>query len=153
MALSTSDVFTCAIGMAWIASLPLAAQQSAPQSAPAEMTITGCLKSGPNPSGIPDPVTYTLEPIETAPAPPSPAAGAADAAKPKTPTRYTLASSPSIPLSAHVGHRVEVTGHLKDLSNPETRVDREPGTKPPMPGGAHNTFEVATLKMVSPKCP
>ena len=46
-----------------IASLTLAAQQPdrpAAPTAPAQTTIVGCLLSGPNPSGVPDTVTYNV---------------------------------------------------------------------------------------------
>ena len=122
-------------------------------SPPAPMTIAGCLKSGPNPSGVPDPVTYTLEPIETAPAPPSPARPTGDAVTPNVPKRYTLTASGSVDFSSHVGHKVEVSGRLKDLSSPAGMAARDPQKKAPQPGGAHNTFEVTTLKMVATTCP
>ena len=52
------------------------AGQSAP-SPPAQMTIAGCLKASPNPSGVPDTTTYTLEPIEAvAPTAPGSSLGA-----------------------------------------------------------------------------
>jgi hypothetical protein len=120
---------------------------------PAPMTITGCLKSGPNPSGVPAPVTYTLEPIEKAPAPPSPSRPAADEVAPSVAKRYTLTASGAVDFAAHVGHKVEMTGRLKDLSTPESAATRDPQKKPPQPGGAHNTFEVSALKMVSATCP
>jgi hypothetical protein len=137
-----------------IASSVTGRQQATPRqpSPPAETTITGCLKSGPNPSGVPEPVTYTLEPIETTAAPPSAAATAADV-KPSSTKRYTLTSSRTIEFSSHVGHKVEITGHLKDLGNPERTSPGDVQKKPPAQGGAHNTFEVAALKLLATKCP
>ena len=116
------------------------------------MTITGCLRAGPNPSGVPDSTTYTLEPVEVAPHA-SPVGG--KAAGEKTGMRYTLTTGPSIQLKPHVGHKIEITGHLKDLSTADTaaRPDRDPQAKPPQLGGAHNTFEVASMKMVAAACP
>ena len=147
--------FSTAATLVLIASVSLAAQQPERSSAtaePARMTIVGCLTSGPNPSGIPDPVTYTLEPIETAPA--VPAAGSVpDTVKPKSGTRYALTTTQSIELKAHVGHKVELTGHLKDLRGPDATAKRVPDAKTPPPGGAHNTFEVQSLKMVARTCP
>ena len=147
--------FSIAATVVLTASLTLAAQQpdrrSAP-AAPAQMTIVGCLQSGPNPSGVPDTVTYTLEPIETAPAPPKPGV-APDTGTPKSGTRYSLTTTQSIELKAHVGHKVELTGHLKDLSRPDATTTRVPDAKPAQAGGAHNTFEVASLKMVASRCP
>ena len=143
-----------------IAALPLQAQQPAPHGVPVqtpELVVIGCLKAGPNPSGVPDSTTYTLEPIETAPAPRSAAAPAeAQIAKPKSGTRYTLTAPESVQLQAHVGHKVEISGHLKELDAPKTgeTTERDPQAKPPaQPGGAHNTFEVASLRMVAPTCP
>ena len=89
------------------------AGQSAP-SPPAQMTIAGCLKASPNPSGVPDTTTYTLEPIEAvAPTAPASSTGARND---KTAIRYTLTSSAGIAFKPHVGYKVEISGHLKDLS-------------------------------------
>jgi len=147
--------FTTTATVVLIASLSLAAQQPdrpAAPIAPAQTTIAGCLISGSNPSGVPDTVTYTLEPIEPAPA--LPKAGAApDTVKPKSGTLYSLTTTQSIDFKTHVGHKVELTGHLKDLSRPDATATRVPDTKSPQPGGAHNTFEVASLKMVASDCP
>jgi hypothetical protein len=54
-----------------------------------------------------------------------------------------------------VGHKVEISGHLKDLSagKPAAKTAGEPASKPPEPGGAHNTFEVTALKMIAAACP
>jgi hypothetical protein len=130
----------------------LAQAPAQPAPPPAHMTITGCLRAGPNPSGVPDTTTYTLEPVEIAPTPP---AGAATTPVAKPPSRYTLTAGPSVQLKLHVGHKVELSGHLKDLSAPTaaTRPDPERMAKPPQPGGAHNTFEVTSLKMIAPACP
>src|SRR5688572_16759147 len=97
--------------------------QSAP-SPPAQMTIAGCLKASPNPSGVPDTTTYTLEPIEAVVAPTAPAsslgapAGKTATRPPagKTATLYSLTSSAAIEFKPHVGHKVEISGHLKELS-------------------------------------
>ena len=151
--MTKASEFLIAATVVSMASLPLAAQQpDKPAPPPTQMTIVGCLMSGPNPSGVPDTVTYTLEPIETAPAP-TRSGGAPDTVKPKSGTRYSLTTTQSVELKAHVGHKVELTGHLKDLSRPDTTASRVPDTKPPQRGGAHNTFEVASLKMVASKCP
>jgi hypothetical protein len=123
-------------------------------ASPAPMTITGCLNASPNPSGVPDTTTYTLEPIQAAaPTAPSPSTGAPPA---KTATRYTLTSSAGVAFKPHVGHKVEISGHLKDLNaaKPDAKAAGEPVSKPPAkPGGAHNTFEVTALKMVAAACP
>jgi hypothetical protein len=122
-------------------------------SSPGHITIVGCLKASPNPSGVPDTTTYTLEPIEAVP----PTAPASSTAAPvdKTATRYTLTSSAAIAFEPHVGHKVEISGHLKDLSakKPDAKAAGEPASKPPEPGGAHNTFEVTALKIVAAACP
>jgi hypothetical protein len=130
--------------------------QPAP-SPPPQMTIAGCLKASPNPSGVPDTTTYTLEPIEDVvpPAPKSKSKSAAETPLPKTPTRYTLTSSAAIPFKEHVGHKVELRGHLKDLRSgkPDAKATGDPASKPPARGGAHHTFEVTALKMVAAACP
>jgi hypothetical protein len=120
------------------------------------MTIAGCLQASPNPSGVPDTTTYSLEPIEAVPTAPAPSAGA-PAGKTATPTGktgtlYTLTSSAAVAFKPHVGHKVEISGHLKELSAPDAKAAGEPALKPP-PGGAHNTFEVTALKMVAAVCP
>jgi hypothetical protein len=153
---ATRYLFGTTMAVFGLAAALTAAQQPPAQPAttpPAIMTISGCLRAGPNPSMVPDSVTYTLEPIETAPVV-SP--GGAEPARPKTGTRYTLTTTASsLDLKPHVGHKIEITGHLKDLStaDPGTRPDRDPQAKPPQPGGAHNTFEVSSMKMVSATCP
>ena len=134
--------------------------QSAPS--PAQMTIAGCLKASPNPSGVPDMTTYTLEPIEAvAPTAPASAPGAAAgnasstaATAGKIATPYSLTSSAAIAFEPHVGHKVEINGHLKELSagQPDAKAAGEPTLKP-SPGGAHNTLEVTALKMVAAVCP
>ena len=145
--------FSIAATVVLFASLTVTAQQpDKPAPPPTQMTIVGCLTSGPNPSGVPDTVTYTLEPIETAPAS-TKSGGAPDTVKPKSGTRYSLTTTQSIELKAHVGHKVELTGHLKDLSRPDPTASRVPDAKTPQRGGAHNTFEVASLKMIASKCP
>src|SRR5687768_14709618 len=78
---------------------------------PAHIAIVGCLKASPNPSGVPDTTTYTLEPIEAV-APAAPASSTGAPVK-KTATRYTLTSSAAIAFKPHVGHKVEIRGHLK----------------------------------------
>jgi hypothetical protein len=154
--MTTAGKVVTAAAVVSITSLTPAAQQpdrSAAPTAPAQMIIVGCLRSGPNPSGVPDTVTYTLEPIETAPAASKPGV-APDTGTPKSGTRYALTTTLSIELKAHVGHKVELTGHLKDLSRAASQTaTRAPDTKPSQAGGAHNTFEVASLKMVASACP
>jgi hypothetical protein len=117
------------------------------------MTITGCLRASPNPSGVPDTITYTLEPIEAAP--PTTAPSSTGAPTVKTVSRYTLTSSAAVAFKPHVGHKVEISGHLKDLNagKPAAKAAGEPASKPAKPGGAHNTFEVTALKMVAAACP
>ena len=125
--------------------------QSAP-SPPTHMTIAGCLKASPNPSGVPDTTTYTLEPIEavTLTAPVS----STGAPTGKTAARYTLTSSAGIAFKPHVGHKVEISGQLKQLSaGTDAQASGEPASKAREPGGAHNTFEVTALKMVAVVCP
>ena len=103
-------------------------------------------------SGVPDSITYTLETIETSS--PAPAIGG-ELTRGKTASRYTLTTGTSIELKPHVGHKIEITGHLKDLSSrdADARVNRDSQAKAPQPGGAHNTFEVATVTMLAATCP
>ena len=158
MSASRLRIFTmlAALLMTLAATVPGAAQQppsQLPPTAPApKMALTGCLRAGPNPSGVPDSTTYTLEIIETT----SPAtATGGELSRGKTPSRYTLTTGTAIELKPHVGHKVAITGHLKDLSSGDAaaRVKQDPQAKAPQPGGAHNTFEVATLTMLAAACP
>ena len=141
-----------AVTAAMTATYAQAPSQSA-ASTPAPMTVTGCLRASPNPSGVPDTTTYTLEPIETTATAPASSTGVPAA---KTVTRYTLTSDAAVAFKPHVGHKVEISGHLKDLSagKPAAKTAGEPASKSaPKPGGAHNTFEVTALKMVAAACP
>lgn len=156
-----------ALGMAGAAVLAAQGPAAAP---PKPMTLTGCLRSTPNPDpagAAGKPPIYTLEvpPRDTMPmpgaattaTPSSPDRPAADATSAAKPDVYTLTAGESIGLSRHVGHRVSVTGQLKDASATTPRTpatdaaDRE--RPAPKPGGAHNTFEVTMLKMIAADCP
>lgn len=141
------------LGVAAMAAMTALPQAQAPPRAPAvapEMMLVGCLRAGSNPSGIPHPITYTLEPIETtAPA----AVAGTDLTRPKSGTRYTLTSEKTIEFASLVDQKVEITGRLKDLSADAPAATKPADKAPPQPGGAHNTFEVATLKPVAAKCP
>jgi hypothetical protein len=155
-------LIACA-AIVWATSAAPAAQpQPGSQPAGKPTTIIGCLRSTPNP----DPAgtagkspVYTMDVIP-APMPPRPETSSmpkpgsvADAVKATT---YTLTAPESVGLAKHVGHRVEVTGQLQDTG---TKAKESPGTRggtpdamAPKPGGAHNTFEVTALKMVSAQC-
>lgn len=151
--------------VAW--TLPLASQGAArpPEqtSQAAEMTVLGCLRGATNPTMEMKGTIYTLELIEKSTPPPGATGSTAGAreqeAAPKTASRYTLVASESVGLAKHVNHRVELTGRLKaapapsSASTPERAQGQGKPPQPPPPGGAHNTFEVSALKMVSPSCP
>ena len=127
----------------------------------AEMTILGCLRGATNPTMEMKGTIYTLELLEKstgASGTTAPVTGKEKEPAPKTASRYTLVAAESIGLAKHVNHQVELTGRLKEppgsasASRPE-RGQREGQQKPSPPGGAHNTFEVSALKMVSASCP
>jgi hypothetical protein len=81
-----------------------------------------------------------------------------DKAKMTAGTTYLLTGGEK--LSAHVGHKVEITGTLTRVTGPEKSADKPPAPdeKPPakgtMPGDeVRGTIAVTALKMVSTTCP
>ncbi len=127
-----------------------------------QMTLLGCLRGATNPTMEIKGTIYTLEVIAKSTGTPGPTVatpGAGDqAVAAKTPTRYTLVADESVGLTKHIDHRVEITGRLKAVSAPLSASTPERGQsqgkqQAPSLGGAHNTFEVSALKMVSASCP
>jgi hypothetical protein len=131
------------------------------------MTLTGCLISTPNPDpagSVGKPPIYTMEVAASSPAPASgtstasPTGKAPSSSSAAKPTVYTLSAAESIGLAKHVNHLVEVTGRLQTTQSQSTAKvpPATAGAKPAEPeskaGGAHNTFEVTALKMVSASC-
>lgn len=168
--LATAFLMTSTIGAAQTAPPP---SQPATPSTAKPMMIVGCLKSTPNPDpagSVGKPPIYTMEvmPAPTLP-PPTPSAStptgmpSASGSGAVKPTVYSLTASESVGLVKHVGHRVELTGSLQQVTPPTpgragtgTQPMVTPGAKPEeqesKPGGAHNTFEVTAVKMVSAQC-
>jgi hypothetical protein len=142
----------------------LAQTQSQPTGQPnipqAGEALTGCLRSSPSGTSAADArdIVYTLEQTETATDKPSTTPGAA-AAPPSggssskvgssSKTVYTLAAPASVGLARHVGHEVQLTGRMQ----PAPAQSGASGAQDVKPGGAHNTFQVSALKMVSMNCP
>jgi len=149
--------------------LSAAAVAQTPKTGGEPMTLTGCLVSTPNPDpagAVGKPPIYTMEvvPPATGPAPTtsttssSPgASGRSSSTTAVKPTVYTLTATESVDLAKHVNHRIEVTGQLE--YGQSGAMTRQPSTSSATPveqeskaGGAHNTFKVASLKMVAADC-
>lgn len=160
----TTFLFVAALGsgMSLAAQTPSPAPPSqASATQPSTLVLTGCLRSAPradtNSPG--DAKVYTLDvndPAATATVPPAttqPGAPAKSSAS--TPTKYTLTAPESVGLLKHVNHEVELTGRLQGSSTASQPGAPGSGTKSEgkaMPGGAHRTFEVSALKMLSANC-
>ena len=134
--------------------VPSAASAQQPESSekPPTTILTGCLRSSGADTAIAGPSgrLYTLEVVEAPPRPaatPTTGATAPRASK----TTYSLAAEESVGLAKHVDHEVQLTGRLQAPSSPPS----PPGaakTSESKPGGAHNTFNVTAVKMISIKC-
>jgi len=148
------------------------AQATAPQQSgtsraqPSDMVISGCLKSSSSDVG-PGGTVYTLEgraagvDSNTHAQGVSPEAATESRGTPITPMNGTFSLSPrtSVDLAAHVGQQVELTGRLQPTGTEPAAVGtagtegiQKPGAKTEMPGGAHKTFEVSSVKMLLTKC-
>jgi hypothetical protein len=127
-----------------------ATDQSAQKSDTKGMTLTGCLQAGTAPG------TFTLtnatssqrasadkptDPATATPTPTEEAVGTSGKAK-----TYELTAKTGVDLTAHVGHKVEVT------TEPATAKGAEAGTSTEMKT-ATPKLTVTALKHVSPTCP
>ena len=136
-----------AIGLATVASVA-AQQPPAPAAAPAspgQVVITGCVqRTAQLPTGTsgtaaaaPDATKFIL----------TKASPATDATA--TPKTYRLDAEESA-LTAHVGHKVEITGTL-DAAKPAAAVAGDPA--PPAAAAASpSKLKVASVKMVAASC-
>ena len=152
-------VAACAFGMS-------AAQSAPPQAKPpaANPTVlSGCLLQSRADTTTADAkgVIYTLDVAEGAtqrpgtPVMSSGGAAARSAAVAKT--RYALSTEAAVDFARHVGHHVELTGQVLERLHTVNPSASQPSatvaTPKPLPGAAHRMFQVATLKMIAPKCP
>jgi hypothetical protein len=148
-----------AIALATVASLaaqqppaqqpPTAQQPPAPAAAPAspgQVVITGCVQrtaqlpvgTAGTPAAAPDATKFIL----------TKASPASDATA--TPKTYRLDAEESA-LTAHVGHKVEITGTL-DAAKPAAAVAGDPA--PPAAAAASpSKLKVASVKMIAASCP
>jgi hypothetical protein len=125
------------------------AQQEAAKEPPVTI-LTGCLRSSGADTAVAGPSgrLYTLEVVEPVTKPAPTTTGSTPPVA--TTTTYSLAAPESVGLAKHDGHQVQLTGRLQA---PSTAASQAGATAPPpKPGGAHNTFNVTALKMVSAKC-
>ena len=156
--------FVASVGVSSSAQTPVP-RQPAPttpgsSSQTGQMTILGCLRASTNPTMEMKGTIYTLETMEksTGATTATPTvSGKEKEAAPKTASRYTLVAAESIGLAKHVDHQVELTGRLTEppASAAAPTAERRPGEgtqKTGPTGGAHNTFEVTALKMISTSC-
>jgi hypothetical protein len=127
---------------------------------PAQVTLTGCLRSSAADPAIAGPSgrLYTLEVTDATamvpPGAPAPVTGVASSVA--TTTTYSLAVDDSLALEQHADHKVQLTGRLQTPSSDTSRTTGSPSPSAgpaPKPGGAHNTFVVSRLEMVAAKCP
>lgn len=125
-----------------------------------ETVLTGCLKSHGADTQVAGPSgrLYTLEVVETVMASGAPTAGAEKPATASS-TTYSLsvnkAAAKGIDLEKHADHQVQLTGRLQAPSTAATPTPGSPQSAAkttPVAGGAHRTFEVSGVKMVSAKC-
>jgi len=118
----------------------------------AAMTLKGCLHAqaaDPNDSGDKR-MIYTLEISDDAKDRAAAGTSGRSQAPPEPARKMELSTTTThpVPLSKHVGQRVEVTGELL----------QPPGLPPaaakttPLPGNRVETFRVSTVKMLAPKC-
>lgn len=129
---------------------------SADPAEPPQTILTGCLKSHAADTAIAGPSgrLYTLEVNETVP--PSPSTTSSNPAPGATKTTYSLANEGNVDLEKHADHEVQLTGRMQAASTAaQERAAKASPTSPapqPAPGGAHRTFRVTAVKMVSAKC-
>ncbi len=158
-------------------------QTPSPSSTPSRtddktITVTGCLKAGdgsmdssrttPNPSASAT-STFVLTDIDDSS---SNTAGSGTTAE-RTPGRsgtsmagkqYALKADTAVNLSAHVGHKVRVTGKLDDMGDRmRETATADPAARPADPArpgstgardamGPTQTLTVSTVTMISPAC-
>jgi hypothetical protein len=143
------------------------AQSTAPlpdsSSRQSDMVITGCLKSSSSDAAR-GATVYTLEgrmprqDIYPPRAKPAAEDATAPHATPITPanTMFSLSALPSVSLADHVGHTVELAGRMQPAQSGAVGTAGTAGaqaqTQAVIPGGAHKTFEVSAVKMLSMKC-
>jgi len=139
-------------------SVGLAAQATTPPSQPMQevkdkdaaktVTVTGCLKAGETAD------SFLLSDLKWSQ---DKAVGTSGAAAPAAPaisaTALKLIGSPSIKLSDHVGHTVELTGTIAD------KADKAMGATPPdaaaprpAPAASAPSLNVKNVKMVAATC-
>jgi hypothetical protein len=122
---------------------PPAAAAAAPAS-PGQVVVTGCIQRT---AQLPVGTSGTTNPIDATKFILTKASSAAEAsAAPKT---YRLDAEESA-LTAHVGHKVEITGTL-DAAKPTAAVAGDPA--PPAAAAASpSKLKVASVKMVAASC-
>ena len=121
----------------------------------ATQALSGCLQSSRADTTTADPkgVIYTLDVAESPAAPATGATAGSSSARAAAvaKTRYSLSADPSMDLSKHVGHHVQLTGRLQPPPGKD-QASTGAGAKP-LPGAAHRMFQVTGLKMIAAKCP
>jgi hypothetical protein len=145
---------TVAFAVTVSAQEPTTKPQTTPQPAAKSektMTISGCIQKGADAS------SFVLSNVTAVP--PAGATGATGTtggagapSGPKPESKYSLVADPSVDLSKHVGHKVEITG--SPAAEAKSAPRGEPGAPPAAAGASGEAkFQVSSLKMVSATCP
>jgi hypothetical protein len=152
-------VAACAFGASAAHSAPSQAKPPAPNPT----VLSGCLLQSRADTTTADAkgIIYTLDVAESAAErPETPAMSSSKAAARSTAvakTRYALSTEAAIDFARHVGHHVELTGQVLERLHTVKPSAGQPAatvaTLKPLPGAADRMFQVATLKMISGKCP
>jgi len=166
--LAIASVFCAGVSMSAQGGAQPTATQSNESSRPqaGEMVISGCLKSSSSDVG-PGGTIFTLEgraagvDSNTHAQGAAPEAATAPRGTPITPMNGTYSLSPraSVNLTEHVGQQVELTGRLQPapaepgaIGTAGTTGIQKPDARADIPGGAHKTFEVSSVKTLLMKC-
>lgn len=114
-------------------------------ASPQTITVTGCVTPDTMATPSTDSPRFVLSSIE-----PQGGAGTppASSAARSTVTGYTLKPAADVNLSAHLNHKVQITGTLDTATSPTSTQPSSSNTSSAMPA-----LRVTSLKMVSSTCP
>jgi hypothetical protein len=164
---STTRFMSAAILLGLAAVAALSAQTRPAQSAPAAeaTTIVGCLVQGPSKAAeeffirTPAIAVPAGSPVAVGGDRPASGRAATSAGTPDATTAYRISGLTSAQLKPHVGHRIELQGHLKDNIPPATTTKT---TQDPRTGRATTSVKddwtiagelhATAIKMVAASC-
>jgi hypothetical protein len=162
-ALTTACVLSAGLSVLAQAGAQSAARSPDTPARQGNLVISGCLKSSSSETGK-GATVYSLEghmptqDIYPPSARPAPEDATAPRGTPITPanTTFALSALPSVSLVEHVGHQVELAGRMQpaqsDAVGTAGTAGAQPQTQAVIPGGAHKTFEVSAVRMLSTRC-